>query len=58
MSFITVNNIHYHIDKNKSIKDIYVDIFSRMPERRISEREKRMILTCIKMQLKVLDKDS
>lgn len=52
--FIKINNINYfiHNAERKSVKQIFVEIFSRMNKSFISEQEKRNIYSQITNQIK------
>lgn len=52
--FIKINNINYYIQnaEQKSVKQIFHEIFSRMSKSFVSEQEKRNIYSQITNQIK------
>ena len=50
--FIHIGNVNYFvITDGKTIGDIFKEIFLRMPNRKISVKEKRIIMNKIKVQM-------
>jgi hypothetical protein len=50
--FVRVNNNNFYINpKNKTVSEIYYEIFARMNKTKITPPEKRKIISEIKKQL-------
>lgn len=51
--FIKIDNKNYYVNpSNKSVENIYYEVFSRMDEKYISNKRKRSILSLIIKELK------
>lgn len=51
--FIKIDNKNYYVNpSNKSVENIYYEVFSRMDEKYISNKRKRSILSLIIKELR------